>query len=700
LPIFSNNLVVNSNMIKIVRTFLSLIIVLTCMISSSCSQPDDLVYLNKETAIDVDGNIYHTVTINGQVWMTENLKTTHYRNGDLINAGPINKDDNEFFDLSKEFEPKYQWPCNGQENLVPVYGRLYTWYAATDNRNLCPNGWHLPTDKEWEALRTFLIKNNYGRFDKNGNRKEASAIGIALASDSLWYGSPLSTSWDDDLIGTNFTEHNTTGFSALPAGCFFGDFVTPGYIAIWRSTSPKNAWGLEYLSTSLDSGFFDIPWTDWHSVWLDPSDGYSIRCVKDGSKPGQNGDTTLNSFVQLTLSYPNVLYSKSATFDLYFNSDGGAQILDKGICWSTSPEPNILLSTKVSYGSGKNMFSARISGLSTLTTYYVRAYATTSAGTTYSNERRITTTAIEIKMSTINASSISNISATLGGTIINGDSLEITSKGVCWSTLPNPTIDLTTKTNDGSGSVDFISQITGLNLSTIYYARAYVVSSLGTTYGNEVQFKTKISEIIKDVDGNEYQYVNIGTQTWMVENLKTTKYRDGTPIPQIQESLDWLKLTTGAYSNYQNVPTNADTYGRLYNWYAVCDSRNIAPEGWHVATVVEWRTLISYLGGIDAAIYKLKETGTTHWRSPNTGATNEYKFTALPGGFCNENLNFMSIGVIGDWWGFTQDFSSTVCYLGLFDPNSDMNLAYTGIFNITTINYRRYGMSVRCVKDE
>lgn len=689
-------------MIKIVRLFLSLIIVSTCLLSSSCTQPEDLVYLNKETAIDVDNNVYHTVTINGQVWMTENLRTTHYRNGDSILAGPISRD-GKFIDLSREFEPKYQWPCNGKDSLVPLYGRLFTWYAAMDSRNICPLGWHLPTDVEWEALRSFLIDEGYGKYDKEGHRNDECAIGIALASETGWAGPELSTTFNDNMIGTYLTEHNTTGFSGYPAGCFYGYFVGPDYgvTTIWRSTSPKNAWSLYYKYSSLDSGTIDNYWEGYYSrLFLDPHDGYSVRCVKDGSKPGQNGDTTLNSFVQLTLSYPNVLNSKSATFDLYFNSDGGSNIVDKGICWSTSPEPNILLSTKVSYGSGKNMFSTRISGLSALTTYYVRAYATTSAGTTYSNERRITTTALEIKMSTINATSISNISATLGGTIINGDSLEITSKGVCWSTLPNPTIDLTTKTNDGSGSVDFISQITGLSLSTIYYVRAYVVSSLGTTYGNEVQFKTKISEIIKDIDGNEYQQVNIGTQTWMVENLKTTKYRDGTPIPQIQESLDWLKLTTGAYSNYQNVTANADTYGRLYNWYAVCDSRNIAPVGWHVATVDEWRTLISYLGGLDAAIYKLKETGTTHWRSPNTGATNEYNFTALPGGFCNENLNFMSIGAEGDWWGFTQDFSSTVCYLGLFDPNSDMNLAYTGIFNKTTINYRRYGMSVRCVKDE
>lgn len=266
---------------NILRTFLSLFIISTCLLSSSCTQLDDLVYLNKETVVDVDGNVYHTLTINGQVWMAENLRTTRYRNGDLIDAGPINKNDNEFFDLSKEFEPKYQWPSEGKESKVGLYGRLYTWYAATDNRNICPIGWHLPSDEEWESMRIFLIKNDYGRYDMKGKRKDEAAIGIALASDSFWAGPNHSTSLSSDVIGTDFTEHNTTGFSGYPAGCYFGDFIDTGYIAIWRSTSPTNSWNLNFMGTTLNSGDCDVYFYPLLDFGTKPFEGYSVRCVKD-----------------------------------------------------------------------------------------------------------------------------------------------------------------------------------------------------------------------------------------------------------------------------------------------------------------------------------------------------------------------------------------------------------------------------------
>jgi len=137
-----------------------------------------------------------------------------------------------------------------------------------------------------------------------------------------------------------------------------------------------------------------------------------------------------------------------------------------------------------------------------------------------------------------------------------------------------------------------------------------------------------------DQDGNVYKTITIGTQTWMAENLRTSKYRDGSAIPHITDKTAWGDIYTGAYCNINNT-TKLDsiaTFGRLYNWYAATDSRNIAPTGWHVPTESEWNTLIYYLGGFSVAGGKMKETGTTHWKTPNTGATNESGFTALPSG--------------------------------------------------------------------
>ena len=136
---------------------------------------------------------------------------------------------------------------------------------------------------------------------------------------------------------------------------------------------------------------------------------------------------------------------------------------------------------------------------------------------------------------------------------------------------------------------------------------------------------------LTDIDGNDYKTVTIGTQVWMVENLKTTKYNDGTAIPNITDNTSWAALTTGAYCDNINTPSISTTYGRLYNWYAVDNNagtkvasnggKNVCPTGWHVPSDAEWTTLTTYLGGESVAGGKLKETGTTHWQSPNTGVS-------------------------------------------------------------------------------
>ena len=138
---------------------------------------------------------------------------------------------------------------------------------------------------------------------------------------------------------------------------------------------------------------------------------------------------------------------------------------------------------------------------------------------------------------------------------------------------------------------------------------------------------------IKDIDGNKYKTVTIGTQVWMAENLKTTKFNDGTPIPMVKENDAWANLTTPAFSWYNNDSIdNKRNYGALYNWYTVSTNK-LCPVGWHVPTEAEWATITAYLGEVGLAGGKLKDAGTVHWRTPNTGATNESGFTALPGGY-------------------------------------------------------------------
>lgn len=196
--------------------------------------------------------------------------------------------------------------------------------------------------------------------------------------------------------------------------------------------------------------------------------------------------------------------------------------------------------------------------------------------------------------------------------------------------------------------------------------------------------------LVKDIDGNVYKTVKIGDQWWMAENLKVTHYLNGEAIAHVTDSSAWSNLSSGAYCEYGNNSSNVSTYGRLYNWYAVDDSRGLAPAGWHVSTYSEWQTLIDFLGGDDVAGGKMKETGTTHWTSPNTGATNESGFTALPGGVRGDDGPFYDLKNKAFLWSSLDGGN----YDGWFRVLS---------FDISEIHredsHKRSGFSVRCVMD-
>jgi uncharacterized protein (TIGR02145 family) len=181
------------------------------------------------------------------------------------------------------------------------------------------------------------------------------------------------------------------------------------------------------------------------------------------------------------------------------------------------------------------------------------------------------------------------------------------------------------------------------------------------------------------------QTVKIGNQWWMAENLKVTHYQNGDPI--VNKTLHW-DATTGAYCAYDNDEKNADTYGYLYNGYAVIDSRNIAPEGWHVPTDAEWHTLIDYLGS--SAGGKLKEAGTVHWDDPNTGATNESGFTAIPSGIRTSWGQFCEIGNEAYFWSATENENGALHYLRL-----DYNYHGIDLGHIIP----EFGLSVRLIRD-
>jgi uncharacterized protein (TIGR02145 family) len=285
---------------------------------------------------------------------------------------------------------------------------------------------------------------------------------------------------------------------------------------------------------------------------------------------------------------------------------------------------------------------------------------------------------------------ITATTAVSGGTIKDDGGDVIISSGVCWSTSGEPTIE-DSKTSE-SGASPFVSDITQLLPGTSYNVRAYATNSGGTGYGNTITFKTYA---VCDADGNGYHSVTIGTQTWLTENLRTTKYNDSTAIPSVNNN--WGSLTTGACCTYL-IRTDSDfiaTFGRLYNWYAVGTGK-LAPAGWHVATDDEWAQLSDYLGS-DAGS-KLKEAGSTHWTSPNLGATNETGFTALPGGYRSQGGgSFDGLGRVGIWWTATEVPAPEEIPVSVYAHYRDMRCYDIGVYSFG--EYKGAGLSVRCVKD-
>ncbi|WP_430814635.1 fibrobacter succinogenes major paralogous domain-containing protein [Carboxylicivirga sp. RSCT41] len=195
---------------------------------------------------------------------------------------------------------------------------------------------------------------------------------------------------------------------------------------------------------------------------------------------------------------------------------------------------------------------------------------------------------------------------------------------------------------------------------------------------------------VTDIEGNVYKTIVIGKQTWMAENLRVTRFRNGDAIPNITDNDKWSIQAVAAYCNYNNTEDldTIATYGRLYNWYAAADSRNIAPKGWRVATPDDWNILIDYLGGETIAGGKLKEAGNEHWESPNE-ADNSSGFTAQPGGFRFNDEDIKGIALYGYWWSTGQNGSSAA-RLQLFSWSQEV---YKEMRSMNT------GYSIRCIKE-
>ncbi len=368
-------------------------------------------------------------------------------------------------------------------------------------------------------------------------------------------------------------------------------------------------------------------------------------------------------------------------------STGGNTITQHGHCWSIESNPNTD-DAKTTLGKLEvpKTYTSELTGLKNNTTYYIRSYVTYPYGTIYGIEKSIKTLQPrKPKVITAEITNITRTSAKCCGTNDDGG-LTLNARGVCWNTTGNPTLGNSTgHTIDGTETGSFISTLTALNENTHYYVTAYATNEKGTDYGKTKIFKTLENsckgETTITYHGQTYNIISIGDQCWMKENLN---YETGN---------SWC---------YKNAHTNCDIYGRLYDWTTIMNGasssndvpsgvQGICPNGWHIPSDAEWDILVNFLGGSDVAGGKMKEAGTTHWNPPNTGATNESGFTALPGGYRSPDGDFYNLGGYSRWWSTTEYNSSTAWRRSLDYHNNDVGLSNGNKY---------YGFNIRCIKDQ
>ena len=283
-------------------------------------------------------------------------------------------------------------------------------------------------------------------------------------------------------------------------------------------------------------------------------------------------------------------------------------------------------------------------------------------------------------------SSITQREAMSGGAISFDGGSAILAKGIVWSKNREPNISMSTKTNEGGNSSNYISKLTNLTPDTRYYLRAYATNSVGTEYGQEQTFMTEKEAVVFSGSGS------IGSQVWQTKNLNVDRFRNGDPIPEAKTKEAWVAAGENrkpAWCYYENNASNGSIYGKIYNCYAATDSRGICPSGWHLPSDKEWTALTNYLGK-NVAGGKMKSIGNIYWQATNEGATNESGFFALPGGYRDNNGSFYSIRYEAFFWSATVVGGSSAWSRTLYSGTS---------FVAATTANKSSGASVRCLRD-
>lgn len=457
--------------------------------------------------------------------------------------------------------------------------------------------------------------------------------------------------------------------------------------------------------SKTDEGDGDLPFIS-DITELEPGTTYYLRAYarnEVGTGYGEQVTFTTLAYEKPTVSTLEVtdITENSALCGGNVTDDGGQEITERGICWSSSMDPGLDDSVRYDPVPGIGQFTIELSSLESGKEYHVRAFARSEAGISYGEDVIFRTNGLAT-VSTSVPFTISQTHAQMGGTVIYDGGSEITDRGIYYSESPDPA-GSGAKVQAGTGTGLFQTEVGALAIGQTYYVVAYAENAYGTSYGDVLEY-THIDEdeLIQDVDGNYYRIVQIGSQWWMAENLATTSYNDGSAIPNITDKATWQADDIGAYCWYNNdYVSYGQEYGALYNYKAVATGM-LCPNGWHVPSDSEWKVLEGYLGmssseqeryndfrGTDEG-GKLKEAGTQHWEAPNTGATNESGFSALPGGARSGNAEFNGMNGNTFLWTSTPHTDDVSWYRSL--SKSKSGIGRSGAFNY-------WGMYIRCIKD-
>jgi len=598
---------------------------------------------------------YPIVKIGTQWWMKENLAATKYQNGSAI---PNVTNNTEWSNLTTGALSYYN---NDSLQYAETYGSLYNWYAVNDSRKICPTGWHTSSSIEWNILELFL-----------DNTVDTNIIG--------WLGTDIggklkeidTLHWNNPNTGAT----NSSGFTALPGSGRGND---------GSYTDIENG-GCWWLKTEYDIEYAWIRHLSYNKSQIGigtnfKNFGFSVRCIKNIFEDvAVTVDTAIcqgESYIVGTHTYLNSgIYHDTIPF-----ADGCDSIITTNLTVIPLPIITVTPQTETICSGDTTNIMITSDQPGTVFNWTYSASGVSIVGN-LNNDIPIRNVLVGSGMITYTISASYNgcFGAPLDAVVyVNPNISSSSSILIC----QGQSYAVGTHSYTTAGTyIDTIPMVSGCDSIITTHL---VVAASGQTITDTIN-----KFILDGRDCRNYPIVKIGTQWWMKENLAATKYQNGSAIPNVANNTNWSNLTTGALSYYNNDSTQyAETYGPLYNWYAVNDSRGVCPTGWQVASDAEWTQLTSALGGESVASGKMKEIGLTHWSSPNTAATNESGFTALPGGNRIPGGSSYNINTNAFFW-TSSEYNATDTWYRVLYHNS-------GIIGKASLS-KNYGYSIRCIK--